>query len=258
MAAVDHTTAVALKARRARLYFSCDAIVHELNSLPYVSGFYFIKWKVISGAAVSTADGGGGASAAGAVAGGGRDWRVTHRATVRNHTVAWNAPLLTGDADHAGLELSIGTDRDGVLLPCELLLVIKQEANGGRTAETVGSVVINLSELAAFSSPTTRRFLLQEAKVNATLKVSIAMKQTKGAVSDFKIPKPSSKNGNIIEAITEDMFSAGPERSNTGSTVVTRVGVDSRVESQYNVLGRPEVCVEIVFFFLFNIICVLF
>ncbi|KAJ3237673.1 Transducin (beta)-like 3 [Chytriomyces hyalinus] len=227
------------KTRRTRLHFTCDVFVHELNALPYVSGFYFIKWKVISGSGVLAGDAAGGG--AGAVAGV-RDWRMTHRATVRSHTVAWNSSLVPGDGDHPGLELSIGTDRDGVLLPCELLLVIKQEANGGRSADTVGSVVVNLSELATFSKPTTRRYLLQEAKVNSTLKVSVTMKLTKGAVSEFKIPKPSLKNGNIITAIAEDMFSATPERalSGNGSVNVSTTDQPSRGGIEINILGRPE------------------
>ncbi|KAJ3081689.1 Transducin (beta)-like 3 [Rhizoclosmatium hyalinum] len=174
---------------------------------------------------------------------------TTHRATVRDHTVTWNAALATtstsstsnstatnNDNSHrddpstplalitntntshpaAAFEVVLTTDRDGVLSPCELVLVIKQELNAGRAVENVGSVTINLADFAAHQIPVERRYLLQESKVNATLKVTIAMKLTKGLMSDFKVPASASKiDKNVIsmEAIRE-LFSAHDSNSN--------------------------------------------
>ncbi|KAJ3119142.1 hypothetical protein HK100_000466 [Physocladia obscura] len=216
--------AAAAAKKRSRLGFACECIVHELNNLPYVSGFYYVKWRIHTGivapAAVPSSAAGGYSGTRG----------VTHRATVRDHTVVWNALLSSTNtvennnsnnttanagaaadqdpqrANHGAIDLSIGTDRDGLLAPCELILVVKQEANGGRDAETVGSVAINLSDLAGFQqqmqAPTTvRRFLLHESKLNATLKVSISMKLVRGSPSDFVVPP------------MQQQHTAGPHRS---------------------------------------------
>ncbi|KAI9349084.1 hypothetical protein BDR26DRAFT_891902 [Obelidium mucronatum] len=239
--------------KRARISFAVECIVNELNNLPYVSGYYYLKWRVYAaGSAGNTA-----ASSAGGSGARG----ITHRATVRDHTVVWNAALATAAAAaesdaaaaaspgaHSSVEVVMATDRDGFLLPCELLLVVKQvalnaechlqEANGGRGAENVGSVTINLSELANQTHPTVKRYLLQESKVNSTLKVfliavasskgsetpprqvTISMKLIKGLSSDFKLPATTSKIDNIISLeVIRDMFSAEGQKSNLTSTM---------------------------------------
>ncbi|KAJ3073427.1 hypothetical protein HDU98_001548 [Podochytrium sp. JEL0797] len=231
-----------LLGKKTRVTFALECIVNELSNLPYVSGFYYIKWRVYAaGSAGNTA-----ASAATGVSG---TRGVTYRATVRDHTgalfdvepgvmVVWNAHLSTASTtalepttstaspsdtttSPAGhIEVVISTDKEGTLLPCELVLVIKQELNGGRGAETVGSVTINLSPLVSPHGgavvPVVKRYLLQEAKVNSTLKVTIALKLIKGLPTDFHVPQPAPGTSNIIsiEAI-RDMFSADGYRRRT-------------------------------------------
>ncbi|KAJ3011014.1 UNVERIFIED_CONTAM: hypothetical protein HDU68_001865 [Siphonaria sp. JEL0065] len=232
--------------KRTRISFAVECIANELNNLPYVSGYYYLKWRVY-------AAGSAGNTAASSSAGGSGARGITHRATVRDHTVVWNAALATSSAvepalsnttavnttdivapaaaaaavaslnsplGHSSVEVSMATDRDGYLLPCELLLVVKQEANGGRGAENVGSVTINLSELANQSQPTVKRYLLQESKVNSTLKVTISMKLTKGLFSDYKLPASTPKVDNIISLeVIRDMFSAEGQKTNLHNTL---------------------------------------
>lgn len=93
------------------------------------------------------------------------------RAVVKEHTVTWDIQFQ--------LEPTIIIGKDGVLLPCELLLYIKQTVNAGKSSEDVGMVSINLAEFAA-SRSTSRRYLLQESRVNSTLRVTIDMKLLKG------------------------------------------------------------------------------
>ncbi|KAJ3195977.1 hypothetical protein HK101_010483 [Irineochytrium annulatum] len=73
--------------------------------------------------------------------------------------------------------MAIGKDQ--MLLPCDLLLYIKQEVNGGRSSEDVGMVAINLAEFADTKS-TMRRLLLQDSRVNSVLRIRIDMSLTKG------------------------------------------------------------------------------
>ncbi|KAJ3056222.1 hypothetical protein HK097_007705 [Rhizophlyctis rosea] len=149
------------KSRKVRFHVQC--ILHDLTNLPYVSGLYFARWKLRSGG-----------SAAGA----------TQRATVKDHIVNWDSAFT--------LEANMVIGKDGVLLPCELLLHIKQVVNGGRSTEDVGMVTVNLAEFAGDRS-TTRRYLLQEAGVNSIVKLTIDMQLTKGEPS-YKVPEPSKRD----------------------------------------------------------------
>ncbi|KAJ3073426.1 hypothetical protein HDU98_001547 [Podochytrium sp. JEL0797] len=213
--------------KKQRVSFGLDCTVNELNNLPYVSGFYYIKWRVIGAAGKKVADkvtevaNAASKGVAGAI-GGARG--VTPRAIVKDHSVSWNCPLRnlssnsldpildppTPTSPNATIDLLIAKDKDGTLTTCDLLLTVKQEANGGRTADTIGTVTIHLSELARQSSPISKRYLLQDSKVNATLTVTIAMRLAKpSAGQEFHAPNHSSstlKHSISIEAI-HNLFS---------------------------------------------------
>ena len=57
-----------------------------------------------------------------------------------------------------------------ILLPCEFILVVCQEKSGGKGFERIGLVIINLSEYADKRSAT-RKYLLQDSKINSILRV---------------------------------------------------------------------------------------
>ena len=50
-------------------------------------------------------------------------------------------------------------------------IISEQEILGGKRAETIGKVNVDLAEFAG-SKFTTRQYLLQESKMNSTLKVT--------------------------------------------------------------------------------------
>ncbi|KAJ3173943.1 hypothetical protein HDU87_007265 [Geranomyces variabilis] len=99
--------------------------------------------------------------------------------------------------------------KDGVLLPCELVLSVKQTVNAGKSTEDVGMVTLNLAEYAtggggggassAGSAPppratsTSRRYLLQESRVNSIMRVTVAMKLVKGDAT-FKVPEITARD----------------------------------------------------------------
>ncbi|KAI8844254.1 N-terminal C2 in EEIG1 and EHBP1 proteins-domain-containing protein [Chytridium lagenaria] len=145
--------------------FAAECNIVDLVNLPYVSGFYFVRWKLK----------------------GSNTKGVSARATVKDHTVTWNTSFA--------FEASIYIGKDGVLLPCELLLYIKQEVNGGRSSEDLGMISINLAEYAD-SRSSVQKHLLQDARVNSVVRVKIDMKLLKGAPV-FAVPNTEKRDMSI-------------------------------------------------------------
>ena len=104
-------------------------------------------------------------------------------------------------------------DKTGMLQECELQFEILQEfdesGRGGRVH--LGNVKLNLAEYARLPEDAindaqdenedggiTRRYLLQESKVNSTLKIGIKMKQTEG---DTNFIAPPLKSAMVIGGI---------------------------------------------------------
>ncbi|KAJ3168227.1 hypothetical protein HDU88_001666 [Geranomyces variabilis] len=170
------------KSRKVR--FEASVLLHDMSNLPYVSGLYFVKWKLKNG---GTAEG------------------ATAKTVVKDHTVTWEQPFPLS------LQMVIG--KDGVLLPCELVLSVKQTVNAGKSTEDVGMVTLNLAEYAPTggtsgggggaaangapgatrSTSTSRRYLLQESRVNSIMRVTVAMKLVKGDAT-FKVPEITARD----------------------------------------------------------------
>ncbi|KAI9352512.1 EEIG1/EHBP1 N-terminal domain-containing protein, partial [Zopfochytrium polystomum] len=129
-----------------KLVFQVECVILDLINIPYVSGFYFAKWRLRSSGAKG----------------------LTQRATVSDHVVTWNSSAV--------FEAGMYVGKDNVLQQCELQI---QEVNGGKSSEDVGSAVINLAECAG-SRTTSRRLLLQDSRVNSVLRVTVNMKLLKG------------------------------------------------------------------------------
>ncbi|KAI9096138.1 N-terminal C2 in EEIG1 and EHBP1 proteins-domain-containing protein [Phlyctochytrium arcticum] len=139
------------KARKVKFEVYCH--VHDLTNLPYVSGLYYVKWKLKQG---------------------GSSEGTTAKCVVKDHTVNWDASFR--------LEPTMIIGKDGVLLPCELTLYVRQLV--GRSSEDVGRVSINLAEYAASRSKS-KRFLLQESRLNSIIRVALEVRQIKGGLDYF-------------------------------------------------------------------------
>jgi hypothetical protein len=80
---------------RNKLRFVCKLTIYDLNNVPYVSGFYYAKWKL-------------------------KDHYIkgsTAKEIVRSSSVVWNADFMFG---------IVITVKDGLVQPCVLQLLIKQ------------------------------------------------------------------------------------------------------------------------------------
>ncbi|KAK0259145.1 hypothetical protein B0A54_16020 [Friedmanniomyces endolithicus] len=172
------------KSRRVRFHLHLH--IQDLNNVPLVSGTSFIKWHLPSSTAAEHR---------------GR----TPKCAIKDHRVVY---------DHAkSLPVRLTVGKDGVLQTCEVHFEVVQEYSAGGRAErlVLGEVKLNLAEYAqatgAEGPPSAggagagagtganglgeegivRRYLMQESKINSTLKIGISMKHIEG-IRDYIAP----------------------------------------------------------------------
>ncbi|CAG8713466.1 25013_t:CDS:2 [Dentiscutata erythropus] len=157
--------------RNRKVEFDVEFIIHELTNIPAISGLYYVKWRLKNG---------------------NKRRDVTRRVEIKDHSVIWDYKLQNST------KLIIG--KDGFLMPCELRLT---ELNGGKEINNVGKLSLNISEYVGLNT-VTRRYLLQDSKINSTLKLTINMKQTFGDVV-YKVPvlKKTQIFGGLAGIISE-------------------------------------------------------
>ncbi|KAK5111013.1 hypothetical protein LTR62_005388 [Meristemomyces frigidus] len=163
------------KSRRTR--FTLTLTIHDLNNVPLVSGTSFIKWHLPSSTAADHR---------------GR----TPKAQIKDHRVIYDYSKT--------MPVRLTLSKDGVLQTTEVEMEVVQEYSSGGRAERIrlGSLKLNLAEYCgedlAPASPgagggpehdqgVVRRYLMQESKINSTLKIGIAMKYIDGT-RDFTAP----------------------------------------------------------------------
>lgn len=135
-----------------------DQII-DLNNVPLVSGTSHVKWHLPSSTSAEHR---------------GR----TDKAGIKEHKVSWDyiktIPVrLTIDKSNNLTETLIHFE------------VVQDYSSGGRGEKiTLGQVTLNLSEYVEESEDgeegVVRRYLMQESKINSTLKIGIGMKQIDG------------------------------------------------------------------------------
>ena len=123
----------------------------------------------------------------------------TDKARIAEHKATW---------DYAkNLPIRLTVEKNFMLQECDIHFEILQEySEGGRGGRVhLGNVKLNLAEYTQFPDPQesdaqdenedgciTRRYLLQDSKVNCTLKVGIKMKQTEGETNFIAPPLKSA------------------------------------------------------------------
>ncbi|UZO15052.1 uncharacterized protein OCT59_006489 [Rhizophagus irregularis] len=145
--------------KNRKVEFEVEVFIQELANVPLVTGLYYVKLKLKNGEKSNS---------------------MTSRAPIKDHSIFWNYKLENF------VQIVIG--KDGVLMPCELNLKIKQELNGGKEINNIGKLSLNLSEYVGLNAMT-RRYLLQDSKINSTLKLTINMKQTIVNSSSYKVDR---------------------------------------------------------------------
>ena len=93
----------------------------------------------------------------------------TSKSAIRDHKVSWEYEKI--------LPVRLVIDKHGTLQESEIHLEVLQEYSSGARGETIilGNVRLNLAEYVESSDEgddgVTRRYLMQESKINSTLKV---------------------------------------------------------------------------------------
>lgn len=104
----------------------------------------------------------------------------TDKCPIKEHKVTWDYEKT--------LPVRLTMDKSNLLTECLIHLEVVQEYNSGiGRADKIplGMVSLNLSEYVETQSDDgeegiTRRYLMQESKINSTLKIGISMKQVDG------------------------------------------------------------------------------
>ncbi|KAF8458355.1 N-terminal C2 in EEIG1 and EHBP1 proteins-domain-containing protein [Terfezia claveryi] len=138
------------KSRKPR--FNLTLQIHDLNNVPLVSGAAYVKWHLHN-------------STKGDARG------RTDKALIKEHKVNWRY-----ERNVSNIRMTV--DRSGMLNEQLVMFEINQEYSG-RERIMLGTVTLNLAEYAGVEKET-RRYLMQESKINSTLKVTIAMTQVSG------------------------------------------------------------------------------
>lgn len=158
------------KGRRPR--FQVRLAIEDLTNVPLVSGLVHVRWHLrdsIRGEARGKTD----------------------RAIIKDHKVQWSA------SHRWPIRLHI--DRSGKLNDAWLDMEVFQELYQGKERHALGKLSLNLAEYAGVREEVNRRYLLQDSKVNSTLRVAIYMQQVSGG-QDFVAPE--LKKAQVFGGIT--------------------------------------------------------
>ncbi|KAI9812157.1 MAG: hypothetical protein M1827_004823 [Pycnora praestabilis] len=162
-----------------QLRFELKLKVVDLNNVPLVSGTSYIKWHLPSSTSAEHR---------------GR----TPKCIIKDHKVEWNYEKI--------LPVRLHIDKSRNLIGPDVHFEILQEYSSGSRGERIvlGYVKLNLAEYveghdADGDEGITRRYLMQESKINSTLKVSIVLKQLEG---DKNFIAPPLKTAAVFGGIT--------------------------------------------------------
>ncbi|KAJ1960757.1 hypothetical protein GGI12_003631 [Dipsacomyces acuminosporus] len=170
--------------------FSLVLRIEDINNVPPLNGLFYVKWKCQDHSGSSG------------------------RVPVANREVKWSHVVETA--------VHIPVGKDSVLTPCELKVSVRQEVYPHMRAK-IGALAVNLSEYVRLSG-SSRRYFLQECKLNCTLKLSIYMAQA-GGPDGFDVP-PLDRSMLLTDLndiiTTESSNRNGKENSTTGNSLSSR------------------------------------
>ncbi|KAK9380016.1 N-terminal C2 in EEIG1 and EHBP1 proteins-domain-containing protein [Kockiozyma suomiensis] len=160
-----------LRSRSRRSKFWMKIIIHDLNNIPLASGTVYVRWHMK------------GSDARGR----------TNRVPIRDHKASWEHSCEVE-------KVRMGIDRDGVLEG----RIVEFEVVNLHSEEKVilGGLRLNVAEYVRVE-PAGRRYLLENSKVNSTLKITIELRQISGE-ENFSTPPMSS--GQVFRGITGVML----------------------------------------------------
>ncbi|KAF2860795.1 hypothetical protein K470DRAFT_257581 [Piedraia hortae CBS 480.64] len=221
--ASHHFMSSALLGRSRRARFRLRLHIIDLNNLPLAAGTSFVKWHL---PASTAADHRG---------------RTTTQ-SITDHRVCYDYFKQTN------VRLTIG--RDGMLQECWIVFEVVQEYSVSGKPERIrlGEVRLNLAEYVESpnDSPVSpvsnednkgivRRHLMQDSKINSTLKLGVAMQFLDGS-RDFQAPP--LRAAPVFQGIAGIMSSGDPSNMMTPGLVLHSNADDARSLTELPALSR--------------------
>ncbi|KAJ5678930.1 hypothetical protein N7462_007174 [Penicillium macrosclerotiorum] len=128
----------------------------------------------------------------------------TEKAPLSDHRAYWNY--------EKALQVRLTIDRSSMLQECEINFEVIQEFHSSPTNEknVLGKIKLNLAEYVDKvddDEGVVRRYLMFDSKVNSTVKIGIAMRQTEG---DRNFITPSLKSATVFGGIARVVHLAEP------------------------------------------------
>jgi hypothetical protein len=201
---LKHTMTFVPKSRRAK--FDLTLHIYDLNNVPLVAGSSFVRWHLPTSRAAEHR---------------GR----THKCPIKDHRVHYEYEQQTA--------VRLTVSKDGMLQDCFIDFEVQQEyGTGGKNERiTLGKLKLNLAEYVEASelqspgppgSPghppeaegVIRRYLMQESKINSTLKIGVHMRYIEGT-RDFMAPQ--LRSAPIFGGIAGIVSSAEPVAAGHGT-----------------------------------------
>ncbi|KLJ10352.1 hypothetical protein EMPG_14261 [Blastomyces silverae] len=173
------------KNRRPKFEFTLRII--DLNNIPLVVGSAYTKWHLPSSTSAEHRG-------------------QTDKAVIQDHRASWDYEKV--------LPIRLTVDRNQMLHECEICFEIIQEFSTGSRGDRqlLGNVRLNLAEYVEKNEDgegVTRRYLMQDSKINGTLKVGIVMRQVEGETNFVTPPLKTAMVfggiGGIISAEQGDL-----------------------------------------------------
>lgn len=99
----------------------------------------------------------------------------TEKAPLSDHRAYWNYEKV--------LNVRLTIDRTSILQECDIFFEIIQEFNNSLEKNVLGKIKLNLAEYVdkvEEDEGVVRRYLMFDSKVNSTVRIGIAMRQTEG------------------------------------------------------------------------------
>ena len=184
--------------------FKVHLVIHDLTNVPLVSGLVHVRWH-LRDSIRSEARG------------------KTDRAPIKDHKVEW------GYDSEWSTKLVI--DRQGHLQEALTEFEVFQEMYGGKERHTLGKLTLNLAEYASKAEEVSRRYLLQDSKVNSTIRLGIRLVQVSG---DQNFTAPELKRAQVFGGIT-GLLSEGKEmKSRSDRAGLTNVMEDDEASKEFD------------------------
>ncbi|KAM5478631.1 hypothetical protein McanCB56680_006170 [Microsporum canis] len=177
------------KSRKPRFTLSLRII--DMINVPLVVGTAYVKWQLPSSV---SADHNG----------------HTEKALLHDHRASWDYEKL--------MVVRLTVDRNQMLQDCDLQFDIFQEFTAGNRADKVplGNIKLNLAEYVDKTESDEgimRRYLMQNSKINATVKIGIGISQIEG---DSNFIAPPLKPATVFSGIAGVMSTEHGEINDDG------------------------------------------